>query len=243
MSISDYATVLSDCTVSNGVLRIPSISGNTEAIREVTNTLYNMLVDYKIPHYRVAACVVLDNGRVPESIIGNIFGVNQSYIEVMYSLSKIILSEKCGDFYAPDVDGVESILQVVEEAELYGHCMINNCEGLVTTSNGKLRFYGHPRQPVRCLTRDEEICYYQGNNVCIYMYYRKGTGIVEFEENGYFFRRCRNVVPCRTVYDLTEVFRIPPYVDGAKDVPLTYLKNVDETVLTEILRGVELQID
>lgn len=229
-------SILEGAVVRNGELILTS-NISTERVKALSNELYNAFVNYEIPHWRVVACTITDNGKVPESVIGKIDGINMSYIELMNALSNIVISERHGDFYSPDVDGVESVTEDVPEAEKYAHAMISQQRGLVTTSNGGVRFFGEPNTKVRCLTRDVSICNCKGNNVQIFMYLEYGSGIYNYEDNDYKFRRCRNIVPCRTVFDLTKDVLVKPYVAGDKSVKFMYLRDVDEEVLSEILRG------
>lgn len=223
-------SVLGGSYVRDGKLHLTQ-SLSKERVKRLSNELYNAFVDYEIPHWRVVAFTVQDNGRYPENIISKIEGVNKSYVEMESALSKLILSERHGVYYSPDMAMAGDVL---EKAGV-GHMMITEHKGVVTTSNGAIRFFSETSIPVRCLTVGEEICNCSSSNIQVYMYYLKGTGIIEYDANDKTFSKARNIVPCRTVFDLTDAVMVAPYRDGDDCVRFTYKKKVDESVLSEIL--------
>lgn len=232
--MSSTDSILKGCTIRNGELILNYVGLSNTQLQNLTEKLYSDLVNYQIRHGRVVALSITDNGRVPESIIGNINGLNMTYVGLMDVMSKIILSQRHGNFYSPDIEGVDSVKDYVPFAEQFGHVMITEQRGEVTTSDG-LRYFGETNVPVECLTQDEYLCTCHGHNVQVYAYYAFGTGVTSFEDNNKIFKRCRNIVPCRTVYDLTDAVMVKPWQFGDTHVKFVYRKPINEKVLTEII--------
>lgn len=233
-------SITDGCKIINGEL-ILTRSLSEDRIQMLSQKLYNALVNYEVPHWRVIGCSVRDNGRTVESVLNKIGGINMSYIELMNALSKIVLSERHGNFYAPDFDNVQSVVfnAQTNNGLDFAHVMICDQRGKVTTSNG-VRFYGETATPVKCLALNEDICDVVGKNVEIFAYLAFGKGIVDFSDNNRIFKKCSSIVPCRTVYDLTDTVMVRPYRLGDKNVKFTYFKDVDENVLAEILQGLDI---
>ena len=233
--LGSVPTITEGCRVTNGELHLTR-DISTERVQVLSQKLYNMFADYEIPHWRVVGCSVRDNGRAVESVINKINGINMSYVELMQALSNVIISTRHGKFYTPDF-GNNSESGV--PSERFAHIMVRDYIGVVTTSNG-VRYYGESSIPVQCLTRGEYLFDAIGKNVEVFAYLEYGTGMKDFSENNKVFKSSSSVVPCNTVYDLTSAVMVKPYTYGDKTVKFTYFKDVDETVLTEILEGVEV---
>lgn len=70
-----------------------------------------------------------------------------------------------------------------------------------------------------------------------FMFIMRGTGSMTYEETQRLFNaRCEYIMPCNTVWDLSEFFVIRTPMPGDTILRITYLENVDDLVLQSILR-------
>ena len=74
-------------------------------------------------------------------------------------------------------------------------------------------------------------------HACVVMFIKKDTGVLSYEETQQLFdKRAERIMPCSVTYDLSKYFLVRTPEPGDTFFNLTYLENIDENVLQQIIR-------
>lgn len=100
--------------------------------------------------------------------------------------------------------------------------------------------YVEPAEYPEMLIPNKKICKLnrEGTGVATtFMFIKKGTGRWDYEDTQALFNEdYDNIMPCRTIYDLSKYFTCAYPVWGTSELRLVYREQINEDALTKILR-------
>lgn len=219
-----------DFSLQDGKLLLPGMS--EEQINKLYHKLRIDLMDCNIPHYRPVAFLV--EGVDGSSVLSNIDKITHygySYAELGFLIKNLALFEKRGVMPT-------ELNKLANVSKLKSDCTYLSMIGTrISTDEPNSMFYtsegisAKPNLLIKDLTVFEKLKDCMSVTVILML----GTGQRDFDNNQVVIRGT-DFRPVRTLYSLYDYFSIYEYIGGGY-IEFTYLENIDEEVLSNILRN------
>ena len=223
--------LLIDCRVESSVLKL-----NTKVSTEDLKALYELLrvdlQDGNIPHYKVVAAKYLSGGKMPPNdYVSKLRGANKSFAELYVSLQSVIIGEVFGS------DDVTA--EAMKQRGKYGVLLSN--ETNIESDNGSLLWSGTGTNFLQeSLVMKIPIIRTENVNNSIQFVVAKGKGYSDFVSCMPYLLQQEGFVPIAQYFNLSPYILLKRYKEGDIELGFTYKDNINESVLTKILRDYAL---
>lgn len=243
----EYIKALENCSVENGVLRVPSI--NKENLGTMQKFLRESLINYEIPHWKVIGIsVTLANSRVIPDFITKPKGIDKSYAEILTPLQQVVLKEGGGN---PISAGLHEFKWSHSK---HGETGFIISQGKHVKSNSDSLIYcGESGKTIQTLKSDVDIMKFDSASSTAEMLILKSTGIKNLNitakiisDFGHAISKLNEntskgvytrFVPISQVYDLSKFVNIGIYNNSDNFIKLNYKCEINEKILESILRN------
>ena len=215
---------LAECTLDNGVLRVPGLHGRELA--KFCDELWRKFMLYEIEFYKPVGVYVTSSvtrfGVGDSNVTTKIFKTSESYLELFKSLSQLI--------YA-------SVGSLEEEKQSNSGVIVTRIGDNVASSNGSLVVQGMGASGVpESLLPDVHILTRVDDTVNMNLFCYKSHGFLSFQEVSSLLPNS-SYVPIAQLYDLTESLFIKRPEVGDDAIYFKYKKRINERVLEQILKN------
>ena len=201
---------------------------NTELTWSELSWLYEKLrvgiQDGKIPHFKVIGMKYNSAlGIAPTDYVSKLKGANQSYVETYVSLQSVVYSGAFGEPYDLG-NGHVGWVRLSDNTD-------------IRSDNGSLLWDGTGTCEVDdSLIRDVSILKVDKPDSVLEVMVAEGTGYVDFSEYNYALLKY-SFVPVAQYFNLTPYLVLSRLRPEDTALKFTYKENINEEVLTEILRN------
>ena len=220
------------------------------------------LLDYNIPHYRVVGIYYMNSGST-NTVLRSHTGYSMSIIELGEVVRDIIPDRIGGnDKSAGCVLSTREVAAMREEGTEPYNIGIPHCLEIRSDKIGQL-MYNH--EEVSDMHQSDLLFmqYYLGDGTddveigkpeyllddflisktrivgesnSTVFFYLKSKGIMDYEDTARLFTRESDIFPCRTIYDLSNIFMVKYPTDETNCISLILRRNINGRVLEKILR-------